>query len=261
MKQWFTPLILTILVAGAACSGQQETVTNDFPKQDTLTVFAASSLTGAFTQIGKVFEQQHRGTKVTFNFGPSDELAGQIQSEGTADVFASASATWMDAVEKKPGLSGRKDFAQNTLIVIVPQGNPADVKSITDLGNSGVQLVLAAKGVPVGDYAREALTNAGIAKTAEANVVSNEVDDASVVQKIASNEADAAIVYSSDVAGGSGQGIESIPIPAKVNVIATYPIGIVSSTQNAPGSGDFVNLVTGPQGQDILKTFGFLPPP
>lgn len=252
-------LVLSILVTAlTACSpaARVEELSSGH-----LTVFAASSLTGAFTEIGKVFEQQRRDTKVTFNFGPSDGLAGQIQSEGTADVFASASPTWMDAVEKNPGLSGRKDFAQNTLVVIVPQGDPAGIHSIAELGNPGVQLVLAAKGVPAGDYARQALTNAGIAKTAEANVVSNEVDDASVVQKISSNEADAAIVYSSDVAGSSGNGIEAISIPAKVNVIATYPIGIVSSTQNIPRAGEFVNLVTGSQGQKILKSFGFLPPP
>jgi molybdate transport system substrate-binding protein len=259
VRRLLAPLVLPILVAAlTACS---PATTTEVLSSGHLTVFAASSLTGTFTEVGKAFEQQHKNTKVTFNFGPSDELAGQIQSEGTADVFASASPTWMDAVQKNPGISGREDFAQNTLIVVVPQGNPAGIQSIADLGKPGVQLVLAAKGVPAGDYAREALGKAGIAKAAEANVVSNEVDDASVVQKISSNEADAAIVYSSDVAGPSGNGIEAIPIPAKVNVIATYPIGIVSTTQNAPDSGDFVNLVTGSQGQGILKSYGFLPPP
>jgi molybdate transport system substrate-binding protein len=230
-------------------------------EQADLTVFAASSLTGAFTQIGKTFEQQHAGTHVTLNFGASDDLAGQIQSEGTADLFASASPTWMDAVQKKPGVSDRSDFAQNTLIVIVPQGNPADIKSIDDLANSGVQLVLAAKGVPVGDYAREALSNAGIAKQAEANVVSNEEDDASVVQKISTNEADAAIVYSSDIAGPSGAGVDPIAIPDSDNVIATYPIAVVTGAPQSQLAAQFVDEVTGSSGQSVLKTFGFLPPP
>jgi molybdate transport system substrate-binding protein len=226
-----------------------------------LTVFGASSLTGAFTQIGKTFEQQHAGTHVAFNFGASDDLAGQIQSEGTADVFASASPTWMDAVQKKPGVSDRSDFAQNTLIIIVPEGNPANIKSIDDLANSGVQLVLAAKGVPVGDYAREALGNAGIAKQTEANVVSNEEDDASVVQKISTNEADAAIVYSSDIAGPSGAGVESIAIPDSDNVIATYPIAVVTGAAQSQLAAQFVDEVTGSSGQSVLKTYGFLPPP
>ncbi|MFL5736050.1 MAG: molybdate ABC transporter substrate-binding protein [Actinomycetota bacterium] len=236
-------------------------MTKDFPKGGGLTVFAASSLTGAFTQIGKEFEQAHQHTDVTFNFGASDDLAGQIQSEGTADVFASASPTWMDVVQKKPGVTDRADFAQNSVVIIVPQGNPADVESIGDLAQDGLQLVLAAKGVPVGDYAREALANAGIAKQAEANVVSNEEDDASVVQKISSNEADAAIVYSSDIAGPSGSGVESISIPDSDNVIATYPIAIVHGSAEAHLASEFIGEVTGSSGQAVLKTYGFLPAP
>jgi molybdate transport system substrate-binding protein len=224
-------------------------------------VFAASSLTGAFTEIGSTFEQQNPGVRVVFNFGPSDGLAGQIQSEGTADVFASASPTWMDAVQKKPGVSGRTDFARNSLVVIVPSGNPAGIHSITDLGNPGVQLVLAAKGVPAGDYAWEALGNAGVAREAEGNVVSNEEDDASVVQKVSANEADAAIVYTSDVAGDTGNGVEGIDIPTDQNVIATYPIGVVSDAPDTARATRFVNLVTGSEGQRILETFGFLPAP
>jgi molybdate transport system substrate-binding protein len=261
------PLVSVVLVWLSACSSYGSNANagsggGSSPAASTgLTVFAASSLTGAFTAIGKTFEQQHPGTHVTFNFGASDDLAGQIESEGTADVFASASPTWMDAVQKQPGVNDRSDFAQNTLIVIVPQGNPANIKSIDDLANSGVQLVLAAKGVPVGDYAREALGNAGIAKQAEANVVSNEEDDASVVQKISTNEADAAIVYSSDIAGPSGAGVESIAIPDSDNVIATYPIAIVAGASQSQLAAQFVREVTGSSGESVLKTYGFLPPP
>ncbi len=261
MKRAGVLVILPIFMLGAACSKSADTKSNPPLAGPTeLTVFAASSLTGAFTQIGHEFELSHPGTKVTFNFGPSDGLAGQIQSEGTADVFASASPTWMDAVQKKPGVTDRSDFAQNLLVVIVPAGNPAGIHSITDLGNSGVQLVLAAKGVPAGDYAREALGNAGIDKAAEANVVSNEEDDASVVQKISSNEADAAIVYTSDVAGASGKGIEAVDIPRADNVLATYPIGVVQGSSQSKLAAEFVAEVTGP-GQSVLKTFGFLPAP
>jgi len=265
-KRVLAVLVGSLLLVGAACSnndsGGSSSSSGSTPARSTdLTVFAASSLTGAFTQIGEDFEQAHAGTHVSFNFGASDDLAGQIQSEGTADVFASASPTWMDAVEKKPGVSDRSDFAQNTLVIIVPQGNPANIKSIDDLADSGVQLVLAAKGVPVGDYAREALGNAGIAKQAEANVVSNEEDDASVVQKISTNEADAAIVYSSDVAGPSGAGVESIAIPDSDNVIATYPIAVVTGAPQSQLAGQFVDEVTGSSGQSVLKTYGFLPPP
>ena len=266
MTKRFMPLLAcAFLFLAAACSSNTNAdvagSSSSAPTQTDLTVFAASSLTGAFTQIGKQFEQAHPGTHVTFNFGASDDLAGQIQSEGTADVFASASPTWMDAVQKKPGVSDRSDFAQNTLVIIVPQGNPANVESIGDLAEDGLQLVLAAKGVPIGDYAREALDNAGIAKQAEANVVSNEEDDASVVQKISSNEADAAIVYSSDIAGPSGAGAESISIPDSDNVIATYPIAVVTGASQSDLAAQFVDTVTGSSGQSVLKTYGFLPPP
>jgi molybdate transport system substrate-binding protein len=266
-KRVLSVVVGSLLLLGAACANSNNDTANSgsgsssSPAGSTdLTVFAASSLTGAFTQIGNEFEQQHPGTHVTFNFGASDDLAAQIQSEGTADVFASASPTWMDAVEKKPGIANRSDFAQNTLVIIVPQGDPANVESIKDLGEDGLQLVLAAKGVPVGAYAREALANAGIAKQAEADVVSNEEDDASVVQKISTNEADAAIVYSSDIAGPSGAGVESISIPDSDNVIATYPIAVVTGAPQSQLAAKFVTEVTGSSGQSVLKTYGFLPP-
>jgi molybdate transport system substrate-binding protein len=270
MTRTIAMILGSVLLLSAACANNDDTSSASNGSSSSsaasaasaeLTVFAASSLTGAFTQIGKDFEEAHPGTKVAFNFGASDDLAGQIQSEGTADVFASASPTWMDAVEEKPGVRDRSDFAQNTLVIIVPSGNPAGVESIDDLAEDNLQVVLAAKGVPVGDYAREALDNAGIAKEAEVNVVSNEEDDASVVQKISSNEADVAIVYSSDIAGPNGNGVESITIPDSENVVATYPIAVVSGAPQSDLPGEFVTDVTGSSGQSVLKQYGLLPPP
>jgi molybdate transport system substrate-binding protein len=167
----------------------------------------------------------------------------------------------MDEVQQKVGVQNRADFAQNRLVIITPPDNPAHIAGIADLGNSGVQLVLAATGVPVGDYAREALTNAGIADAAEANVVSNEEDDASVVAKITSGEADAAIVYASDVTEQVAPQVTAIQIPDAVNVVATYPIAVVTGSANTAAAQAFVAYITGPQGQATLKTFGFLPPP
>src|SRR5439155_22246018 len=142
----------------------------------TLTVFAASSLTKAFGAIGSDFQAANPGAKVTFDFGPSDGLANQIESEGTADVFASASGTWMDDVQSKTGVADRTDFAKNRLVIITPPDNPAGVQSLADLARPGVSVVLAAEGVPVGDYARQALDAAGLSKQVLANVVSNEQD-------------------------------------------------------------------------------------
>ena len=242
-------------------SGSQPSST-DAPESTALTVFAASSLTAAFQDaIGPAFEDANPGVTVSFNVGASDALAAQIQSEGTADVFASASGTWMDEVEKDPGVSDRTDFVMNRLVIITPPDNPADIQSIDDLATPGVQLVLAAEGVPVGDYAREALDNAGILDEALANVVSNEEDNASVVAKITTGggEADAAIVYTSDVSDAAGNDVNAVAIPEDVNVIATYPIAVVEGAPNADVAADFVAYVVGSEGQATLKDYGFEP--
>jgi molybdate transport system substrate-binding protein len=248
-------VVVALAVLGmsfAGCSSKNST-------GGTLTVFAASSLTKSFTQIGKDFQAANPGTTVTFNFGSSSALAGQIESEHTADVFASASGTWMDDVSTKVGVSGRAKFASNDLVIITPTANHAGITSIVDLAKPGVKLVLAAKGVPVGDYAMTALTNVGIVTKATANVVSFEPDDASVVAKITSGEADAAIVYASDVTGAAATQVNSIPIPSGVNVVATYPIAVINGTKQASLAQSFINYVMGTQGQATLKSFGFLP--
>ena len=262
MKRLVAPAIgLVLLVSACSSSDNPGSSGSTSGGPAALTVFAASSLKGAFTKIGSDFSAANPGDTVTFNFAASDDLAGQIQSEGTADVFASASGKYMDQVQQQPGVSGRADFAQNRLVIITPPDNPASIASITDLAKPGVQLVLAATGVPVGDYAREALTNADVADAAEKNVVSNEEDDASVVAKITSGEADAAIVYASDVTDQVAPTVTAIQIPDAINVIATYPIAVVTGTANGDAAQAFVDYVTGPQGQATLKTFGFLPPP
>ncbi len=254
------PITITIAALCAACSGSAAPANGGDGAQE-LTVFAASSLTAAFTQIGKDFQTAHPGTTVTFNFGPSDGLASQIESEGTADVFASASGTWMDDVAAKTGVSDRVDFAENELIVITPNDNPANIGSIGDLANDGVALVLAAPGVPVGDYARQTLANAGVVQRAEANVVSNEEDDASVVAKIAGGEADAAIVYASDVTQAVAATVRSVTIPSAVNVVAIYPIAVVDGAAATSTARSFLRDVAQGPGQATLRTFGFLPPP
>jgi molybdate transport system substrate-binding protein len=224
----------------------------------TLTVFAASSLSGAFATIADGFESAHEGVTVIVNTSSSTDLAAQIASEGTADVFASASGAAMDTVAARPGIEGRIDFATNTLVVITPPDDPGHISSIADLARPGVQLVLGAEGVPVGDYARQALRNAGILDAALANVVSNDEDDAGVVAKIAANEADAAIVYRSDVAGA---GVRSVAIADDVNVIATYPIALITGGPNAGLAKEFVAVVLSPAGQQTLADSGFGPAP
>lgn len=244
--------IVAMLAAGCAADGSGTGTT--------VTVFAASSLGAVFTErVGPGFEGANGGTTVVFNFAGSDSLAAQIQSEGSADVFASASGAWMDEVAVDPGVTGRTDFVRNRLVIVTPPANPGGIVSIEDLAVPGVQLVLAAEGVPVGDYAREALEAAGILDAAETNVVSNEEDNASVVAKVAAGEADAGIVYASDVSSAAGNDVTASEIAPDVNVIATYPIAVVEGTPNPDLAAEFVAYVTGPDGRAALSEYGFEP--
>jgi molybdate transport system substrate-binding protein len=223
-----------------------------------LTVSAAASLTEPFSDIGRAFERQHPDTTIAFNFGPSDGLAAQIAEGAPVDVFASASATWMDSVADAVGVDARADFARNRLTVIVPSDNPAGIASLDDLAREGVQLVVAAEGVPAGDYARRVLANAGIADAALANVVSNAEDVRAVVTTVASGEADAGIVYVTDLTPDLEDRIAVVEIPDDVNVIATYPIAVVDGSEEVELASAFVDLVLG-EGQDVLAGYGFLP--
>jgi molybdate transport system substrate-binding protein len=224
-----------------------------------LVVFAAASLTESFEEIGTAFEAEHRGgVDVVFNFGPSDGLATQIQEGAPADVFAPASRRWMDAVAEDPGVSERADFVRNRLVVLVPADNPAGIRGIEDLARDGVKLVLAAEDVPVGTYAREALGNAGVLDAALANLVSNEEDVKSVVQKVLLAEADAGIAYVTDVTAHVARDVLAIDIPDDVNVVATYPIAVVDSSDRAELAGRFVGYVLA-EGQASLRAAGFLP--
>jgi molybdate transport system substrate-binding protein len=226
-----------------------------------LTVSAASSLTDAFNEIGNAFETANPGTTVTFNFGPSDGLAGQIGQGAPVDVFASASPTWMNSVQDDgPGVTDRADFARNRLAIIVPADNPAGIEDLDDLTEDHVQLVLAAEGVPAGDYAREMFREAAISEAALANVVSNEEDVRAVITKLIAGDADAGIGYVTDVTPAVSDRVALIPIPARVNVISTYPIAVVNGTQEAALAKGFVDFVLD-DGQQTLAEYGFLPPP
>ncbi len=262
MKKALWTLLVPALIVATACSSDSSssaaTSASSSAAGTELTVFAASSLTGAFTQMGTDFEAANPGVHVTFNFGSSTDLAAQIASEGTADVFASASGTAMDAAAADPGVEDRADFATNQLVIITPSDDPANIGSVDDLANDGVQVVLAAEGVPVGDYAREMLDNAGISKDVLANVVSNEPDDAAVVAKVSSGEADAGIVYTSDITTAD---VGSVAVPADINVTATYPIAVVTGAPQSDLATSFVTYVTGAPGQATLASFGFGPPP
>jgi molybdate transport system substrate-binding protein len=231
----------------------------------TLTVFAASSLTEAFSEIGAAFETANPGAEVTFSFASSRTLRTQIEAGAPADVFASASMQEMESLVQAGMVAtgSPRVFLTNQLVVILPSTNPAGIQGLEDLAGPGLKLVLAAEEVPVGSYARQALRkgNAGFgfdfSAQVLANVVSNEDNVRKVVAKVQLGEADAAIVYASDAVAAPE--LKRIEIPADLNVIAQYPIAGLSDSAHASLSKQFVEYVLSPAGQAVLEKWGFGP--
>jgi molybdate transport system substrate-binding protein len=222
-----------------------------------VTVFAASSLTEAFRDLGAALEEGQAEATVTYNFASSSDLAVQIREGAPADVFASADRRQMKLVEDAGLVAQPVVFATNRLVLLVPRDNPAGISSHEDLGRPGVKLVLAAPEVPAGNYARRALANLGMGPAAEANVVSNEDDVKAVVTKVALGEADAGIAYATDVTGDVAGAVEAQPLPAKADVVAHYPIAALSDAPNPAAAAAFLELVTSPVGRRVLSEHGF----
>jgi molybdate transport system substrate-binding protein len=235
------------------------------PETRKLTVFAAASLTDAFTEIGKAFEAANPGVTVTFNFAGSQALRTQIEEGAPADVFASANTKEMDTLVEG-GLVKQQApqiFLTNKLVIILPAANPAKIETLEDLANPGIKLVLAAEEVPVGKYARQALDQmngsfgADFKDKALANVVSNEDNVKQVVAKVQLGEADAGLVYTSDAIAAPE--LKTIEIPADLNVVAQYPIAPLLKSANPDLAAKFVEEVVSANGQAILQKWGFEP--
>ncbi len=235
------------------------------PAPQTLTVFAAASLTDAFTEIGAAFDAANPGVTTTFNFAGSQALRTQIEEGAPADVFASASGKEMETLVTGTfvGADVSQVFLSNKLVVILPADNPAALEKLEDLANPGIKIVLAAEEVPVGKYARQALDlmdasfGAGYKDKVLANVVSNEDNVKQVVAKVQLGEADAGIVYVSDVVAAPE--LKSIEIPADLNVIAKYPIAPLVKSENADLAAKFIEYVLSAEGQAVLAKWGFTP--
>jgi molybdate transport system substrate-binding protein len=247
--------VCALLLIGCSASGPGTPA----PSNE-LTVFAASSLTAAFTQLGKDFEETHPGLRVSFRFGASTDLSDQLASgSATADVFASASSPPMDAVERQPGVIDRADFATNHLAIVTPMDNPANVVSLDSL-TAPMALVIGAEGTPIGDYTRQMLDAQGLEHAVLTNVVSNEPDDASIVATVEGGEVDAGVVYASDIPITGGE-LHAIEIPPYLNVTAVYPIAVVNGTTHEADAKAFVGFVLSDHGQVVLDSRGFEPPP
>jgi molybdate transport system substrate-binding protein len=229
----------------------------------TLTVFAASSLTDAFDEAASTFEREHPGLTVKLNFASSSALATQLNEGAPADLFASADAAQMRIVTDRGNASDPQVFATNLPVVVVPAGSSA-VTAFADLVKPGIKLVLAGRDVPIGRYAREVLARAsgagGISpdfgERVLRNLKSEETNVRAVLAKVALGEADAGIVYTTDAAAG-GDDVRVITIPQGYNVVAEYPIAVLKEAGNRAATISFIDYLTGPRGQAILKRHGF----
>ncbi|MBN8579722.1 MAG: molybdate ABC transporter substrate-binding protein [Anaerolineae bacterium] len=261
MKHNLHLLILFVLFI----TGCKTAPTTPMPDSHTLTIFAAASLTDAFTEIGESFEAANPSVTVTFNFGGSQTLRTQIEEGAPVDVFASANAKEMDTLVTGSFIASNTPqiFLTNQLVVILPTNNPAGIEKLEDLAKPGIKLVLAAEEVPVGRYSRESFALMDTAfgndflSTVLANVVSNEDNVKQVVAKVQLGEADAGIVYTSDSVAAPG--LKSIEIPAELNVIAKYPIAPLVNSENTELAQVFVDYILSAEGQAILEKWGFGP--
>ncbi|HKV44628.1 MAG TPA: molybdate ABC transporter substrate-binding protein [bacterium] len=234
----------------------------------TFTVFAAASLTEAFTVLGKIFETQDPNARVTFNFAGSQQLALQIEQGAEADLFASADDRWMTYLQKRGLLmTAPVEFVGNRLVVIYPRSNPGKIAGLQDLARPGVKIVIEADAVPAGRYFRLALAKlnrapglgADYAQRVLRNVVSEEDNVKAVVAKVQLGEADAGAVYRSDVTAPVEEQVQILSIPDPYNVLATYPMAIPKGAVFPATAAQFGQMVLSPLGQQILRGHNFLP--
>jgi molybdate transport system substrate-binding protein len=262
---------VSIIAALVASVGLLLAACQPVPEPQRLTVFAAASLTEAFTELGEAFKADHPEMEITFNFAGSQQLVQQLAQGAPADVFASANQAQMNAAITGGRLSANdaQAFASNRLVVIYPASNPAGLSRLQDLSKPGLKLVLADQGVPVGDYSLQFLEKVGHAtgfesgfmQQALSNVVSYEENVRAVYSKVALGEADAGIVYATDIPHDSPHSLGMLEIPEALNVVAEYPIAPIQDSANAELAAAFIDFVLSTQGQDILAQYGFSPVP
>jgi molybdate transport system substrate-binding protein len=218
-----------------------------------ITVFAAASLTGTFTDMAAAFEDANPGTSIALNFAGSSDLVTQITEGAPADVFASADTKNMTKLADAGLLAGDSvDFATNVLTIAVPPGNPADIVTFADLAGADVKTVVCAPQVPCGAATEAVETASGVTLTP----VSEESSVTDVLGKVASGEADAGLVYVTDIAA-AGDAAEGIPFDESAEAVNTYPIAQVGESANAELGAAFIDYVTGPDGQAVLNAAGF----
>jgi molybdate transport system substrate-binding protein len=245
-------LLLALLLALAGCGGDDDDAQiadTGAAEASAITVYAAASLTEVFPAIDP---------SPTYNFAGSDELATQIREGAPADVYAAASSKYPQELFDEGLVEEPVTFASNRLVLIVPKDNPAGIEAVEDVTEPGVKLVIAAEGVPVGDYTRQVLEEQGW-EAALDNVVSNEDDVKGVVGKITLGEGDAGFVYATDAAV-AGDDVTVIELPEGSQPPIEYQMAVVAASENKEAAQAFVDKVIGPDGRAQLEAAGFVVP-
>jgi molybdate transport system substrate-binding protein len=233
--------------ASSSAPAMSSSVTGD------ITVFAAASLKSTFTELGKEFEANYTGTKVTFSFAGSSDLVTQLTQGAPADVFASADVKNMTKATDAGLVSGQPvNFATNTLTIVTPPGNPKKIASFADLAKPGIQVVVCAPQVPCGSATTmiEQSTGVTLAPVSEETAVTD------VLGKITSGQADAGLVYVTDAAG-AGDKVTAVPFPESKDAVNTYPIALLKDSKNTATAEKFIDMVTSAAGQKVLSAAGF----
>ncbi|GAB4198329.1 MAG: molybdate ABC transporter substrate-binding protein [Roseiflexaceae bacterium] len=256
---WMSTLLIITLALPGCGTGQAP---------NTLYVFAAASLTDAFKEMGALFEAEHPGVTVSFNFGASQQLRGQIEQGARADVFASANTKEMEGAIASGLVAAGSErvFARNRLVVIFPKDNPADIQQLADLARPKLKLVIADTPVPAGQYTLAMLEKmsadpaygSDFGQRVLANVVSREANIEAVANKVELGEADAAVVYTTNVTRAAAERVGTLMIPDSFNQIATYPIAPLVKAP-APGLAEqWIAFVRSAKGQQVLASYGFI---
>ncbi|QIJ61503.1 molybdate ABC transporter substrate-binding protein [Streptomyces sp. JB150] len=243
--------------SSSSSSGDTAADTPVAPKlSGTVTVFAAASLKESFAKLGDRFERRHPGTEVTFSFGGSDSLAAGITNGAPADVFAAASPKTMSLVTDEEGTAGKPvTFVRNQLEIATLPGNPDGIASLKDLTESGVKVVLCDKEVPCGAAAQKALAAAKV----DLEPVSYEQDVKGALTKVELKEADAALVYRTDVRA-AGDKVDGVDFPESADAVNDYPIALLKDAPNSTAAKAFIELVRSAEGREVLTGAGFLTP-
>ncbi len=247
------PALALVACLLVGCGPTSAARREDPPGGGTLTVFAAASLTSTFTELGERFENSHPGTDVIFNFTGSPDLVTQLEHGAGADVLATADQATMNRAVSQGLVSGpAQQFATNTLIIAVPPANPNRIGGLAALTDPQLKVVVCAPAVPCGAAANAVEAAAGVTLAP----VSEEGSVTDVLNKVSTGQADAGLVYVTDVITADGA-VTGVSFPQATAAVNRYPIASVSSSQNPRAAADFIALVTGPEGRQVLADAGF----